>query len=77
MLLVQILIFTVASEAHKKWGGHSQYGNKKLGGSATSLAIELTLFLANSGAAMAASAAAAPTPMYSICLYYDTSKSKE
>ena len=53
----------MASEAHKKWGGHSQYGNKKWGGSATSLAIELTLFLANSGAAMAASAAAAPTPM--------------
>ena len=44
--------YAVASEAHKKWGG-----------SATSLAIELTLFLANSGAAMAASAAAAPTPM--------------
>ena len=42
----------VASEAHKKWGG-----------SATSLAIELTSFLANSGAAKAASAAAAPTPM--------------
>ena len=56
-------ILAVASEAHKKWGGHSQYGNKKWGGSATSLAIELTLFLANSGAAMAASAAAAPTPM--------------
>ena len=55
----------MASEAHKKWGGHSQYGNKKWGGSATSLAIELTLFLANSGAAMAASAAAAPTPMMS------------
>ena len=56
------MYISVASEAHKKWGGHSQYGNKKWGGSATSLAIELTLFLANSGAAMAASAAAAPTP---------------
>ena len=56
--------FYEASEAHKKWGGHSQYGNKKWGGSATSLAIELTLFPANSGEAKAASAAAAPTPKY-------------
>ena len=43
------MYITVASEAHKYWGGHSQYGNKKWGGSA---------------AAKAASAAAAPTPMY-------------
>ena len=50
----------MASEAHKKWAAIL---NMVIKSGATSLAIELTLFLANSGAAMAASAAAAPTPM--------------